>query len=223
MCLKAQNVLTCLPTTSRSTEFIVSQVAEFINGTSSNETALETSVRLGTAFQSKILLPLLAPAGVFFLLSVLSMLLLKRYFKGESPAAAKLTIRWRTITMSLGILSTGLALASAFGTSQSTGALVFASENGLSTMPQIAATPTMQVVQWFIVALSVGFQGGVYKIFYHCGGSVEAAGYSIWNTYATTSKGDLEFKKKKKKAKANSDATESPVAPPPAVPAPRRS
>jgi hypothetical protein len=142
-----------------------------------------------------------------FFLSLMSLFMLKRYIKGENVAAIQQIMRWRVFTVILGQYSIALAVASAFGTSQSVGALVFASSTGLSNNTPIVRSYTLEVIQWFIVGLSVIFQWGIYRMFAIVGGSVSAVGSSLDR--------ELGFQPKSRSRAGGSGVPPPPPPPPP--------
>lgn len=133
-------------------------------------TGIVASRRSGIAV--KYLIPLLAPVGCFFVLSLILLTLLQRALKktGNSTAASRLM--WlQQATIMLTWISVGIATASAVAMTESTSALQFVTNHGSGADALMNAGTMLQSLQWIIVSLSILYSLGVSSMFRTVGGS----------------------------------------------------
>lgn len=164
-------------------------------GNSLNATILpsnlqDTDLPLAVALQNKLLISLLAPAGIFFLMAMLSLLMLKRSSQKSGRTFGVEVATWRYMTLIGGFLSVALALSSVYSTTLSLNAARFFLARGMSTTA-LSVGPAVQVLQWFIVSLSIVFQGMLF-------GLADRVGFS---TSPSVSLKETKTKKGKKKSK----------------------
>ncbi|KAF2476082.1 uncharacterized protein BDR25DRAFT_350369 [Lindgomyces ingoldianus] len=127
--------------------------------------------------QSKIILYLLAPAGVLLVIDLVLIMLLKRHLKAKlTTKAEKRRKSLRRSTLVVLWTSVGLALASAMATSQTTAAMEFVTRTERVSSVQITAGKTLNVLQWLIFSFSSLFAAGISSIFKKHGGTVRSAG-----------------------------------------------
>ncbi|GAW14142.1 hypothetical protein ANO14919_035360 [Xylariales sp. No.14919] len=124
-------------------------------------------ISLALTIQTKIFPPLLAAAGVFFFLGGVALTMLKRSFKkvvAKKPSSSK---QLRVATLLLGGAAILFATASAVATTETTNALGFATSNSTigSENIRFSAGLALQVLQWFIVGLSLIFQVSIESMF----------------------------------------------------------
>ncbi|KAI1384790.1 Ca2+ regulator and membrane fusion protein Fig1-domain-containing protein [Hypoxylon trugodes] len=155
MCItKAGGGLSCLATYTRSPDTLNDLFLSNLTNTP-NDGVVKGLLVQANIIQNKIFYALLAASGVLFLLSVVSMLLVKRYMKSPKPNAVPQQKRFRSIMHFFRQYAFGLAIAAAFSTTQATGALDFAT----ISMPDsdsnilISGGKAVQGLQWAIVAL----------------------------------------------------------------------
>ncbi|RYP81139.1 hypothetical protein DL769_002148 [Monosporascus sp. CRB-8-3] len=132
---------------------------------------------LAHALQTKVFHPLLVGSAVLFFLSIISMLLLRRYMKTAVPNASPKTRRLRSAVTVSGQYAFGLAVAAAFSTTQAAGALSFFATSAALSVPAsggsvrpgvaiaIAAGVPLQALQWTVVALLVVLHWSVASMF----------------------------------------------------------
>ncbi|KAI1399434.1 Ca2+ regulator and membrane fusion protein Fig1-domain-containing protein [Hypoxylon fuscum] len=117
--------------------------------------------------QTKIFYPLLAASAGLFGLSIVALLLLKRYIKSIVPNAEPKKKRLRLALSILRQYAFATALAAAFSTTQGTGALNFSTTVLAKSASHITITAGAPVhgLQWTIVALLVVMHYSVSALF----------------------------------------------------------
>jgi hypothetical protein len=125
MCAVINEEAVCLPTSGKSADTIFTNFLQLANNGTTINSFSDKLFDIIKTYKSQIFMPILAPAGVPFLLSLLSMLLLKRYLRGPNQAAGIQRMRWWRLTMILGHCSLALAIASVLATNQTVGALKY--------------------------------------------------------------------------------------------------
>jgi hypothetical protein len=147
------------------------------NGTSLSAAAEMLAFAL--TLQSKIILYLLAPAGVLLVIDFLLIMILKRNLTAKATKKAeKRRQSLRRSTLVVLWTSIGLALASAIATSQTTAAMEFVTRMERVSSVQFTAGNTLTVLQWLIVSFSSLFAAGISSIFKKHGGTAKSAGTS---------------------------------------------
>ncbi|CAJ2505524.1 Uu.00g129180.m01.CDS01 [Anthostomella pinea] len=128
--------------------------------------ALLSSAR---TFQNNVFYPLLAGSGALIFLSTISMLLLKRSIKNPkfNPNTINTQKRFRSGMLVLGQLAFGLAVAAAFSTTQTVGALHFATTKVEGSLSDIIITSGIPVqgLQWTMVAMIAFLQWSMSSMF----------------------------------------------------------
>ncbi|KAJ3568349.1 hypothetical protein NPX13_g6452 [Xylaria arbuscula] len=166
ICVKTTNHLECLSAVGRNNKSITEYLSNNAIKVSSD---IRDLVSVGLTIQGKIFPCLVAAAGVFFVVGLVALILLKRSFKKPNlnkPLQSKL---FRAATMLFGAAATGLALASAVATTQTANALSFAASSTVIGNGKRHLSPgvALQVLQWLVVAFSVLFHlslGSMFKI-----------------------------------------------------------
>ncbi|KAF2462935.1 uncharacterized protein BDR25DRAFT_195266, partial [Lindgomyces ingoldianus] len=123
--------------------------------------------------QSKIILCLLAAAGVLLVIGLLVALILKRHLKATQTGNSNTEKRRQSLRLAaLAIIwtSVGLALASAITISQVTATMQYVTQMGSVSTIQITAGQILNVLQWLIFSLSALFAAGISSIFKRQGG-----------------------------------------------------
>lgn len=190
MCYKAQSFLACASTIGKSPSQVVLGWGNSLNATILPSNLQDTDLPLAVALQNKLLISLLAPAGIFFLMAMLSLLMLKRSSQKSGRTFGVEVATWRYMTLIGGFLSVALALSSVYSTTLSLNAARFFLARGMSTTA-LSVGPAVQVLQWFIVSLSIVFQGMLF-------GLADRVGFS---TSPSVSLKETKTKKGKKKSK----------------------
>ncbi|KAI1213730.1 Ca2+ regulator and membrane fusion protein Fig1-domain-containing protein [Annulohypoxylon truncatum] len=146
--------LTCFATFARTPDTLdgmfLSDSGEVAQGNTAKVLLLQANV-----IQNKIFCPLLAVSGGLFLLSVIYMLFLKRYIKGDNQNASKKKERFKSGMQFFRQYAFGFAVAAAFSTTQATGALKYATTTMATSESSIIFTggKAVQGMQWTILAL----------------------------------------------------------------------
>lgn len=170
----------CQAATGRSVETLASALfpspqntSSPTNNNSNNSNSNSTAAPLNRAqvtdlistaldLQSSTFTPVLAAAGVLFVLSLAALFVLKRDVQSpsswERPRRSALV---RRVTYGLLFGSTALVFAAALATSQAAGALEYASKGMSHASVLIKAGTTMQVLQWVAFGFEVLFAGAV--------------------------------------------------------------
>ncbi|KAG7289140.1 hypothetical protein NEMBOFW57_005503 [Staphylotrichum longicolle] len=166
----------CQAATGRSVETLASALfpspqntSSPTNNSNSNSTAFplnrgQVTDLISTALdlQSSTFTPVLAAAGVLFVLSLAALFVLKRDVQSpsawERPRRSALV---RRVTYGLLFGSSALVFAAALATSQAAGALEYASKGMSHASVLIKAGTTMQVLQWVAFGFEVLFAGAV--------------------------------------------------------------
>ncbi|KAF2815585.1 uncharacterized protein BDZ99DRAFT_565552 [Mytilinidion resinicola] len=158
------------------------RVLQFIfngNLSSSDVSDSKELVSFALTVQSKIILYLLAVAGILLVIGLLLVLLLKRHFKAAQTGKMNAESRRQSLrraTLTAIWTSVGLALASALTVSQVTAAMEYITKVESVSTIQITAGTALSVLQWFIFSLSALFAAGISSIFKKQGGFIELAG-----------------------------------------------
>ncbi|KAI0907373.1 Ca2+ regulator and membrane fusion protein Fig1-domain-containing protein [Ustulina deusta] len=174
VCITASSKLQCVSSIGRDTTTIV-------NGFSNNGILIPSNIgallSVALTIQSKIFPCLVAAAGVFFFVGVVTLMLLKRSFKKPNPKKPSRPKLFRTATMLFGCTATALAIASAVATTQTANALDFAASSPAIGNGTIRLSPgtALQVLQWLVVGFSVLFQLALANMF-KVEGNVNAIG-----------------------------------------------
>ena len=128
---------------------------------------MDMLLSVGRIFQTQIFYPLLAASTGLLFLSVISMLLLKRYMKSMAPNAQPKMKRLRDAMSVSRQYAFGLAVAAAFSTTQAAGALNFATTALQDSVPGVTidAGVPVQGLQWTIVGLLILFHLSVGSMF----------------------------------------------------------
>ncbi|KAI2470365.1 Ca2+ regulator and membrane fusion protein Fig1-domain-containing protein [Annulohypoxylon bovei var. microspora] len=165
--------LTCLATYTRTPETLNSMfLSNSTDATGAN--TVKALLIQANIIQNKIFYALLAASGGLFLLSVICMLLLKRYIKSNNPNASKQKERFKSGMQFFRQYAFGLAVAAAFSTTQATGALNFATSTMNNSESNILITggKAVQGLQWTIVALLCLVHLAISAMFYADGSSM---------------------------------------------------
>jgi hypothetical protein len=137
---------------------------------------------LALVLQTKVIISLLAGAGVLFLFGILLLVLLKRNLKSTSNVNARIRRkRMRTGLYSIVWLSVGLAVASATSIDQTTSALQYTTNTVIDSGTRIKTGTTLRVLQWLIVVFSTVFALGLSTMFKTQGGDIHSGGIEMGN------------------------------------------
>ncbi|KAH6641066.1 Ca2+ regulator and membrane fusion protein Fig1-domain-containing protein [Chaetomium tenue] len=185
----------CQSASGRSVETLASNLFPNLNlNTTSNSTSnknnntpqsSEITDLISTALdlQSRTFISVLAAAAVLFILGIGSLILLQRdvassaaSYPDPHPHPRRSTII-RRVTYALLFGSTGLVFAAALATSQSAGALEYASEGMNHASVLIKSGTTLQVLQWITFGFEVLFVLAVPFLVRYRGVGVAAGGY----------------------------------------------
>ncbi|RWA10456.1 hypothetical protein EKO27_g4628 [Xylaria grammica] len=164
ICLTERGRLECVSSYERGTNTVAKDLSNKGVSVPGNAGSL---ISLALTIQTKIFPPLLAAAGVFFFLGGVALTMLKRSFKkvvAKKPSSSK---QLRVATLLLGGAAIVFATASAVATTETTNALGFATSNSTigSENIRFSAGLALQVLQWFIVGLSLIFQVSIESMF----------------------------------------------------------
>ncbi|KAL1856293.1 hypothetical protein VTK73DRAFT_8405 [Phialemonium thermophilum] len=170
ICGSDNHTLHCRASVGRSVDALFPSLFPDLNGTHTGKQKAAAAQRvadvkalLQTArtLQSKVFVPLLAGAGVFFLVGLLSLPLLRRITR-HPEKAQRVGGKFRLVTQACLALSAVLAFTASLATSQAAGALQFST---LVSAPgtHIAARPgvALQVMQWLAFAFTLVFAAAV--------------------------------------------------------------
>lgn len=167
--------LACFPVSGSSQELAAKFDPQDINLDS-----LQLLIGVARLLQTKLLLALLAAAGVLFALGLISLLLLRRDLKvlGVLPTVGARRRLLRTWTLSLFWGSVGICLASTVGIVQATAALQLTVnyQDHAESLVIFQTGTTVQVLQWLTFSFSVLFALGVSLLFKDTGESVRYIG-----------------------------------------------
>ncbi|KAF2801242.1 uncharacterized protein BDZ99DRAFT_577755 [Mytilinidion resinicola] len=137
--------------------------------------AVEHIMAIAVFLQTKILICVLAAAGVWFLLGLMFLVLLKRNLKDrKSPSLAHRRF-FKQATVGALWISVALALAGTGAVSQTSGALQYFSNSVEAQSIKVSSGTTIQALQWLVVAFSTIFAFGVSAIFKTADGTMKTA------------------------------------------------
>ncbi|KAI0973454.1 Ca2+ regulator and membrane fusion protein Fig1-domain-containing protein [Xylaria arbuscula] len=164
ICINTPGDIHCLSSIGKDTKTITQDLSHNGLSISSN---IGTLLSVALTIQSSIFPCLMAAAGVFFLVGLVALMLLKRSFKKPNPRKPLRPKLFRTATMLFGGTATALAIASAVATTETANALGFAASTSAIGNDTISLSPgiALQVLQWLAVAFSVLFQLSLTQMF----------------------------------------------------------
>jgi hypothetical protein len=137
---------------------------------------------LALVLQTKVIICLLAGAGVLFLFGILFLVLLKRNLRSAFNVSANIRRkRMRTGLYSTVWLSVGLAVASATSIDQTTSALQYTTNTVIDSGSRIKTGTTLRVLQWLIVVFSTVLALGLSTMFKTQGGDIHSGGIEMGN------------------------------------------
>lgn len=170
MCIKSSSGFECTSSLGKDTGTLGN---ELLGNTGSMPDGFGHLLSIASIVQAKLFPCLLAGAGVVFFCCFVA---LKRSFKKPNPNRPSRPKLFQTATVVLGGIAVALSLASAVATTQTAGALDFATSSvmGCDNIRLVPGVP-LQILQWLIVGFSVLFQLAISSMF-RVGGSVVAAG-----------------------------------------------
>ncbi|KAI1770154.1 hypothetical protein F4818DRAFT_446603 [Hypoxylon cercidicola] len=168
MCVRGQgdSSLACLPTYMKDTDALI-RIFLAKSERDDQSQKLATLLSVARIIQNKVFYAILAGSAGLFFAGTVAMLLLKRYMKSVQPTAALTRKRYRSgmdFTMQC---TFALAVAAAFATTQTSGALNFATADLPSTASGIVVTGgrPLQGLQWSIVVLLFILQQAISQMF----------------------------------------------------------
>ncbi|KAF2803696.1 uncharacterized protein BDZ99DRAFT_481699 [Mytilinidion resinicola] len=176
ICILPSEKMTCQSTSGKMVDTLLKSIAENSDAIVADPMGL---VSLALNIQSKIILYLLAAAGVLFLNGMILTLLLKRQLKAstkDNAIALKRKKMLRSASLTTIWISVGLVLASSIAISQATGAMAFITQRDTVSTIRITAGKTLSVLQWLTFSFSLIFAVGISAIFQKQGGVIESAG-----------------------------------------------
>lgn len=178
ICLSVSSKPTCQSSPGKSPDTVL----QLASATSLTSTALagrsKSMVSVALMIQSKILLGLIAGAGVLFAISLVFFGLLKRHFNvrtGDNTIASKRRHLLRKAAFSTMWLSIAFSLVSAMSINQTTNALDYVTQADSSTV-RITTGKTLNVLQWLAFSFSVLFAIGMVNIIRREGGMIVSTG-----------------------------------------------
>jgi hypothetical protein len=180
ICTTFSKNVECHTTTGRTADKFASK----FSGLDSESIAEATPLfSLALVLQTKIMLCLLASAGVLFLFGILFLGLLKRNMKsGPTLHGVKRARRMQIALYSSVWMSVAVAFASAASIDQTTSALRFTTNSVSGSAFLIHTGTTLPVLQWLIVGFSATFALGLSRIVKTVGGTIQAGGIEMGNS-----------------------------------------
>ncbi|KAF2475406.1 uncharacterized protein BDR25DRAFT_201735, partial [Lindgomyces ingoldianus] len=161
VCASVSNGLSCSPSSGKSVDALFSSLIGPNSNTTSNLSDDSRHVlSMALDIQSKIIIYLLAVAGVLFAISLFFISLLKGHFRMagiENVNAGKRIQMLRKVSMMTMWGSVAFALASAISINQATSAMEFITRVDSSSSIEITAGKTLNILQWLLFAFSTLF------------------------------------------------------------------
>ncbi|KAI1307180.1 Ca2+ regulator and membrane fusion protein Fig1-domain-containing protein [Xylaria venustula] len=164
ICINTPGDVHCLSSIGKDTK---TTAEDFSHKGLSITSNIGTLLSVALTIQSSIFPCLMAAAGVFFVVGLVALMLMKRSFKKPNPRKPLRPKLFRTATMLFGGTGTALAIASAVATTETANALGFAASSSAIGNGTISLSPgiALQVLQWLAVAFSVLFQLSITQMF----------------------------------------------------------
>lgn len=156
----------CQSASGRSVETLTANLFPELAGNTTNPHSNSTAdaddvadmIKTALDLQSGTFISVLAGAAVLFLLGLVALVLLKRdVSRGNSWEHQRRSTMIRRVTYGMLFGSTALVFAASLATTQSAGALKYASEAMRSASVLIHAGTTLQVLQWIVFGFSTMF------------------------------------------------------------------